>query len=233
MENIINVIVSLIPVLVFVFALFAVFLYSYFENKRNRERRNTIKNYANTNGLKYVDRIFGFPSDCDFKMAHDGSNQSSQGILIGERNGIKFATFDFSYVTGSGKSRQEHTTTVCLLSGDDRDFPDFFIRKENAFLDTLGKLFGGQDINFTEDSEFSKMFVLQGSSEPLVRNYFDSRIRKAFVHHFKNNNVYEAHGDTLAIRTSGYMDLQGRLNFLNSCVGLFNDIKPSSSNFLS
>lgn len=215
-----------IPVIFFVGFMAIIIGFSVWESKKNKERQQNIKRYAEMNGLAYKQEVTGFPVEYDFKINATGHAKLFEALLLGERNGISFCTFDFAYTTGSGKNSTRHVHTVCLLSSNGKEFPDFFAREENKFFDTLGKLFGGQDINFKEDKTFSDKFVLQGTNEGLVRRFFDSRVRNAFVKNHQKLYVYEAHGDTFAVQASGFMKPEERVRFLANSMRIYNEILP-------
>ena len=61
--------------------------------------------------------------------------------------------------------------------------------------DFLGKFFGGQDINFDEDPDFSVAFMLQGQNEQRVRQVFSPSVRKSFKRYSDQNIQFEALGD--------------------------------------
>lgn len=223
---------ELFPILFFIGIFSIIIIVSIYQSKKNKERQESIRRYASLNGLNYKQEVAGFPVEYKFKINDSGHSHLYEALLLGERNGISFVTFDFAYTTGSGKNSQRHIHTVCLLSSADKEFPDFFIREENAFFDYLGKLFGGQDINFTEDKTFSKKFVLQGSSENLIRRFFTSKVRNAFVTGHKKNYVYEAHGDTFAVQGTGFMKPNERVRFLSDCMRIYKEIIPSENDLL-
>jgi len=132
-----------------------------------------------------------------FKIFTLGRNRNSYNVLVGKSEHDEVRTLDYSYRTGSGKNSHTHTQTLCIIKSSELSLPHFFIRRENSFFDFLGKLFGGQDINFSEDPTFSKTFVLQGESEAAVRQLFDTRIRKLFLQFGGQNMQVEARGDTI------------------------------------
>lgn len=90
----------------------------------------------------------------------------SQGIngvafvgLKGKKKGIEILITDYSYETLGFNNL--HLQTICTVTSENLDLPQCFLRKESKIYDFLGKLCDGQDINFDEDKDFSKAFVLQ------------------------------------------------------------------------
>jgi hypothetical protein len=131
-----------------------------------------------------------------FKLFGLGHSRRAQNVLTGAQRGAQLCLADYRYVVGHGKNQSVHFQTICILQSPRLRLPHFFLRRQRALLDFLGKLFGGQDINFDEDPAFSKAFVLQGKDEALVRGLFDAGLRE-FCLRFQGSGLQlEAQGDT-------------------------------------
>ncbi|MCL4205079.1 MAG: hypothetical protein KJ000_21570 [Pirellulaceae bacterium] len=135
------------------------------------------------------------------RMFQRGSDRAFRNAIAGDLGPVRIALADFRYTTGSGKNRRTHRFTVCLVENDAIDVPACHLRPERRFLDALGSLFGGQDIDFADDDEFSRSFVLQGDSEPAIRELFDQDVRTWFCTNQRANLQFEARGNTLALHT--------------------------------
>jgi hypothetical protein len=81
------------------------------------------------------------------------------------------------------RSQYWKAMTVCVVSAPEMELPDCLLRPQVPVIDSLGRRFGGQDIDFIEDQEFSKAFVLQGSSEASIRRLFNADLRSWFTDH--------------------------------------------------
>jgi hypothetical protein len=57
------------------------------------------------------------------------------------------------------------------------------------------------DIDFIDDGDFSRSFVLQGKSEAAVRELFGPDVRAWFCDHREAHLHFEAQGNTLALHT--------------------------------
>lgn len=90
-----------------------------------------------------------------------------------EENRRREWIFDYSFVTGAGKSQRTVRQTIwaCRFSG--RALPVFSLAPEGI----LAKLFDGRDIDFEEDPEFSKRFLLKGPAPEPVRKLFNPQLR--------------------------------------------------------
>ena len=116
-----------------------------------------------------------------------------KNVLTGNSGEVGIFMGDYSYTTGSGKNRREYEHTVCILQSEELDTPHCSLRPQSRLLDYLGGLFGGQDIDFDDDLEFSGAYVLQGESEKSIRDLFDARLRAWFV----GRRGYDFHFETL------------------------------------
>jgi len=135
------------------------------------------------------------------KMFQRGSSRRMFNVIAGDLGPVRVVLGDFRYTTGSGKHKHTHHLTVCIVENDAINIPACFLRPERRFMDALGSLLGGQDIDFVDDPEFSRAFVLQGESEAAVREIFDSEVRAWFCAHQDANLQFEARGNTLALHT--------------------------------
>lgn len=164
-----------------------------------------------------------------FKIFTLGRNRRSYNVLVGKTDSDEVRMLDYSYRTGSGKNSHTHTQTLCIIKSKDLSLPHFFIRRENSFFDFLGKLFGGQDINFNEDPTFSKTFVLQGESEQAVRELFDSHIRKLFMQFGEQDMQVEARGDTILFNPGNLIDPPNAPALIMKAINVKKAFCPQSS----
>tara|TARA_B110000495_G_scaffold199686_1_gene213552 strand:+ start:9309 stop:9971 length:663 start_codon:yes stop_codon:yes gene_type:complete len=108
----------------------------------------------------------------DFKLFNVGRGRRMSNLIQGDSGEVKIAIFEYKYTTGSGKNSKTRHQSVVSLHSPDLVCPDFTIRPEN-FLDRIGSALGFQDIDFDDHPEFSSKFVLQGSDEQQLRQYFN------------------------------------------------------------
>ncbi len=135
------------------------------------------------------------------KLFQQGSNRQFLNAIVGDMGPVRVALSDFRYTTGSGKNRSTHHFTACIIQNDALDLPACYLRPERRWLDAIGSLFGGQDIDFEEDDLFSRKFVLQGESEAALRQLFDADVRAWFCNNSLPRMQFEARGNTLALHT--------------------------------
>ena len=195
------------------------------KQKKENERKQEIDDYCKKNNLVYSESAEHIPSGAkNFKLINiEGRNYYAE--MSGTQGDYHFSIFDYYYDTGTKKSGQEHYFTICVMSGDNIKMPQFFVRDENSIIDTLGEMLGGQDIDFDEDPTFSDNFVLQGKSEALVRQFFDSKVRTAFVKNHKEGYQYEGNQDCFMVSAPECLNLKERLNLLSKAMTIFDEIK--------
>lgn len=147
-----------------------------------KKRREAWQAIAETLGFSYTESDTALPETySQFKLFQQGRARRADNILRGSHGGITALLFDYRYTTGSGKNNNTHVHTLCLVEDENLALPDLLLRKQVRVFDFLGKLFGGQDVNFEDDPEFSKSFILQGIDENAVRKVFSPAIRSAFM----------------------------------------------------
>ena len=194
--------------------------------KKEQQRRKEIRDYCFRNNLQYSESANNVPNTAyDFSLIKDRGHTNRWEIeMSGTRGDYFFTIFEHFSESGYGKNRHTEVNTICVLSKENICLPQFYVRDEYMFIDSLGKLFGGQDINFSEDAEFSKKFVLQGLVESDVRDLFDRKIRRAFVAKHVNGYKYEGSGNCLMVSKSGRSDVRNRLGLLSVAMGLFKEM---------
>ncbi len=134
-----------------------------------------------------------------FKLFGRGHSRRAQNVLTGAVRGGEVCLADYRYTVGHGKNQSTYRQTVCVLRSARLALPHFFLRRQRALWDRLGKVFGGQDINFDADPEFSRAFVLQGADEAAVRERFQPGVRIALMRYQGTSFQLEGHGDTLLV----------------------------------
>lgn len=133
-----------------------------------------------------------------FKLFNQGHSKRVRNLMRGAKDIGSVRLVDYQYTTGSGKHRTVWNQTVCVLTTPGKNAPHFFCRRQRALFDSLGKLFGGQDINFDDDPTFSKAFVLQtAGDEQQLRHFMSPRVREALSRLAGKNIVLEVVGETM------------------------------------
>lgn len=167
----------------------------YFEKKRIAD----LKTFAETRGFAFAETnqiIAAMP----FHDLVQGRDQAITAALTIMRNDVELTVFDHKYVTGHGKNRRTNKHTLVLVRTPGRPAPLFYARRQLAFLDRIGKMLGGQDINFPDDKPFSDAYVLQTKGdEGEVRRFMTPQLRAALTRLKDKRMSFEAMNDTFLI----------------------------------
>lgn len=135
------------------------------------------------------------------KVFSVGRSQRLLNAICGDAGDVRITLGDYRYTTGSGKNSHTHHHTICVLESDRLQVPHCYLRPEAFLFDALGKLFGGQDIDFADDPAFSRAYVLQGDSEQAVRRVFDADVRAWFAARRGQGLHFEARRGLLVFHT--------------------------------
>jgi hypothetical protein len=124
------------------------------------------------------------PSGCvedlsDLYLFQHGDQPRVRNLLQGNTAELGVSIFDYSYSTGSGKSRQTITQTVICFRATALRLPAFSLRPE-SFWHRIGQLFGMKDIEFDTHPQFSKMCLLRGINEDAIRAVFTETVLEFF-----------------------------------------------------
>jgi hypothetical protein len=112
---------------------------------------------------------------------HSGSPRV-RCVMRASRLAGEDAVFDFRYTVSTGKSSHTVEQTVAAFRRRGAGLPVFRLHPENLF-DKLGQAFGGQDIDFESNEEFSKRYVLTGEDPDAVRALFERQAVMYFADH--------------------------------------------------
>jgi hypothetical protein len=140
-----------------------------------------------------------------FKVFSQGENERFYNAIEGETDNIRITIGDYSYRkltggrTGNNTRARRRVQTVCVLESNSLDAPHCYLRPQRAVLDKLGAMFGGQDLDFSEDKAFSNAYVLQGDNETAIRELFDPQVRAWFADHRDERFQFEARGNLLVL----------------------------------
>lgn len=115
-----------------------------------------------------------------FIEAKRGRNQRVVVSLVADNGQTRITLFEYSFVTGSGKSQQTHHWVVSLCRDSNLSAPDMQL-KPATFLSRISSLLGFQDIDLPDAPEFSKAFVIRGSEPDRIRVFLHAGRQAAFI----------------------------------------------------
>ena len=172
-----------------------------------KKRTEAMSAWAQSHGYQFEGLTPGLIDELSaFKLFNQGRSRTAKNTMRGAKEPGALRICDYQFTTGSGKHQQVHQQTIVVLKTPGRQAPHFFLRRQRSLFDALGKVFGGQDINFDEDPAFSKAFVLQGADEGRVRDLFTSSLREFFMRFQGRNFQIEARADFILFHEGRYTD---------------------------
>jgi hypothetical protein len=151
-------------------------------------------------------------------LAH-GHSHKLVNVMRGARGADSVAIADHRWVTGGGKNRHAHRASLAVLRRPRLRLPAFFLRPQRAVIDDIGRALGGQDINFPDDAEFSRAFVLQGENEAAIRAMFGPSLRQQLRELAREVRV-EGRGETLLVERSRAVAADEATTFLDKAAAL-------------
>jgi len=173
---------ALIPLAIVVIVVVSLGIFGWLNHKQEKERTAKVGQLAASMGLEF--RPLG-----DLELSQRlgilqlfklGRNRKLTNLLTGETDECRISIFDYRYTTGGGKSSHTTKLTVAALESKRLRIPAFTLRPEN-FFDKIGGLLGLQDIDFADNLEFSKTFVLKSAEEEKTRELFNRELQNFFL----------------------------------------------------
>jgi hypothetical protein len=194
-----------------------------------KKRTDAMQQFAEAKGWDFERNGAGrMENVAHFKLFGLGHGRQLTNLLRGAKDRTEVSVADYKYTTGSGKNSQTYNQTICAVRIPGMTLPHFFARRQIPLLDSLGKLLGGQDINFEEDPAFSKAYVLQthGDAEQL-RRYFNERARTAFTELASKSPQMEGQGDVLLLHLGRRLGVDQLDGLIADAVNLARTWAPS------
>jgi len=157
-----------------------------------RRRRETIQAMASRLGMHYERENAQIVSGllAQLPLFREGRSQRARNVLRRSGSEREALVFDFSFVTGGGRSRRVHRQTVAAIRLPGTTLPQFRLSPEHLFV-KIGAFFGLQDIDFDSHPEFSRKYRLAGSNEVAVRSLF----QRSAISYFAREPGWSVDGD--------------------------------------
>lgn len=169
-------------------------------------------------GAQFTPKGSGVYTMFAFQLFNSGSSRKMRNHLQWQSEGLTVHLADYQYTvrtyTGRTNTSRTYRQTVCILEKQDLDLPRTFLRRQVKLLDWMGSKFGAQDINFEEDSEFSKAFVLKGD-ETRTPQIFGPELRQHLLQNRGQFKTLEMNGTAILLnfgkrrKPEEYADLVG------------------------
>ena len=147
-----------------------------------KRRREALRATAAQLGLDFIetDETSLQSGFAGFNLFARGRSPKIRNIIYGRVDGhVEVMVFDYAYTTGSGKNRKTYGQTVGFFQSDHLLMPEFVARPEGLF-DKIGQVFGYHDIDLPLHPEFSRRFILRGTDEGAIRDFFSPHVVRFF-----------------------------------------------------
>lgn len=186
---------GLIALLIFMFVGMAMAAVAAYALLREKQRGEEVAKFASDLGLTYEKELNAEDRRRfeHFLLAQRGRARNAFNAVVADAGDLKMTIFDYRYTVGSGKNKRVVMQTIVLARAETLSLPAFSLAPE-TFFHRLGDWFGKGDIDFEDDEEFSRKFLLNGPNEPAVREFFTSKRRQAFRGY--ERVAVEGHRDT-------------------------------------
>lgn len=170
-----------------------------------RKRRKDLHQLASSMGLLFSEDGPDVDST-GLEFFYAGRQRSAANRIQVRDSSVTMDFFDYSYVTGSGKSRSTHNFTLALVAGSDLQVPRFELKPE-TFLYKLGEMVGFKDIDLPAFPLFSDKYRLTSPDEAAARMYFTPG-RAAWFERHQGLRVQGAPGYVLVFRREGRLRVE-------------------------
>ena len=143
-----------------------------FAKAQARKRTAALRLVAQELGLTFIENATSTPKDFQTELAlfNRGRSRRTTNLMIGKWAGLQVRVFDYSFVTGGGKSSHTWKQTVAAYATN-LAFPLFEMRPE-GLLDRIGDAFTHKDIDFDSHPDFSRRYLLRGNDPEKIRGLF-------------------------------------------------------------
>ena len=133
-------------------------------------------------GLPYAESLMieHFELLAAVPLMQRGRDTLAANVISADTGALSLTLYDYQYTTGSGKNKSTHKQTVVWVADDSLNLPEFRLAPE-SWMQRLGDLFSKQDIDFDDDPEFSRRFLLAGPDQASIRDFLDPRRRQALL----------------------------------------------------
>ncbi len=149
-----------------------------------KKRRQAIAQTVEELGLRLASDLD--ESDRDFfdacQLAQQGHSRQVSNVIVADSGELRMVLFDYVYKISSGKNSTTYRQSVVIVRSPTLRMPQFTLSPEGFFHRIL-EMFGTKDIDFEEDRPFSDRFLLHGTQEQEVRNFFNAQRRRQFANH--------------------------------------------------
>lgn len=161
-----------------------------------------------------------------FVLSKKGYRRKSGICLTAETDQTRMTIFDFDFETGQGKNKEiaHFVFTMCIDS--QLQAPQLSLRP-STWGARLAEFVGRRDIDFPEDPEFSKTFVLRGPDEEAIKRFFTPSRRRAMLA-YPEQNLEICDNTILIVRRNTRLDAKMVKSYMNETLRITRALVGSS-----
>jgi hypothetical protein len=147
----------------------------------DRSRRKAYAKFCSVRGYAYQPSRHGAEAAYagTVSMFKVGGGRKWRHEISGQLDGKPFTAFEYRYAEGAGRFRTAYTEAMMHWRLSGLSLPNFTLVPANNFLFRIGK--SPEDVDFPEDSSFSKAYVLTGQDGAAIRSLFTPSLRGAIA----------------------------------------------------
>ncbi len=105
-----------------------------------------------------------------------GRGKKIANLIEADTADLQMQVFDYQFITGRGKSRKVHRTSVVLVRSGTLVLPGMQVRPRKAFADGIKAMFGGGGIAMDQYPEFAKNYVVESAQPDQTRDFLDAKM---------------------------------------------------------
>ena len=198
-------------------------------NRAARRRREGMSKAARHLRLDFAERGSAslVAELSQYQLFSQGHRKRIRNICSGRPAEISTRLFDYQYTVGGGQHSNTWRQTVAVFESPHLNLPPFYARPEH-FFHRVAEKFGKQDIDFEQDEEFSKKYLLRGDDEAAIRRVFTNAVRSHLAN--LDKTTVEGRGHQLLFYRQGKRVSPDALDdFLKEAVHVFALFKTATS----
>lgn len=171
--------------LIFVAFVVVVFItYAIYWTRQEKKRAEDWQRVAQEHGFEYKEKDDSVIAKNKKLQLFVGREHHTKNVLTTKKDDINITVFDFGHRTGISTDKKTHYYTCILFQKNNLQLPSggCYLRRKRRFTETFFQIiFGGKDLKFEEDVEFSDTYIFRCDDEAAAKKSFDRKVRWEFI----------------------------------------------------
>ncbi len=150
--------------------------------RKYREKLSAeLRTAADSMGLSFSKkgREITFHKHCDLDVFSYGDHIRIDNEIWGNWKDVNISVFEVRYIEDSNNGKSSSSRIAISIDITDKPTAQFQLKQEYDYH-KIGQIFGYQDIDFPEFTDFSKNYLLRGDNENEIRQLFSPQVIKYF-----------------------------------------------------